>query len=208
MQMAQRLNTKSFQQRSHRARCAQRHQRQARWNADLPLFVSHGNGSCGAMVNGKPVLMAAPTCDLPSDKPISIEPMRNFPVVKDLVVDIDSAMEKMERDALHDNNERNLERGFEQSKSKIAKNRSNESVYQMHAVLFRLSCCWIRQNFVALQLRQRLIATTTTHVKNRKRQRKNAYRMTDKDGVWSCSFVASARWSVQNASILPWRFKS
>ena len=207
MQMAQRLNTKSFQQRSHRARCAQRHQRQARWNADLPLFVSHGNGSCGAMVNGKPVLMAAPTCDLPSDKPISIEPMRNFPVVKDLVVDIDSAMEKMERDVLHDNNERNLERGFEQSKSKIAKNRSNESVYQMHAVLFRLSCCWIRQNFVALPSATAYRYDNDSCEKSQEAKEKRIC-MTDKDGVWSCSFVASARWSVQNASILPWRFKS
>lgn len=55
-------------------------------------------GSCGAMVDGKPVLMCSTFCrDLPNT--ITIEPLRNFPVTKDLVVDTDNAMDKM-RDAL------------------------------------------------------------------------------------------------------------
>ncbi len=50
-------------------------------------------GSCGAIVNNKPVLMCSTFCrDLA--QPIEIKPLANFPVVKDLVVDTDDAMEK------------------------------------------------------------------------------------------------------------------
>lgn len=51
-------------------------------------------GSCSAMVNGRPVLMCQTYCkDLTS--PIRVEPLRNFPVIKDLVVDITDGFEKM-----------------------------------------------------------------------------------------------------------------
>ena len=46
-------------------------------------------GSCGAEVNGKPKLMCMDRMDnYPSDKPISIRPMKSFPVIKDLVCDV------------------------------------------------------------------------------------------------------------------------
>src|SRR6476660_9577837 len=46
-------------------------------------------GSCGAEVNGRPSL----TCktrlsDLPEHEPIRVEPMRTFPLIKDLVTDV------------------------------------------------------------------------------------------------------------------------
>lgn len=54
-------------------------------------------GSCAMIVNGKPVL----TCQtyakdvIKPNKPMLVEPLRNFPVIKDLVVDIGDAFEKM-----------------------------------------------------------------------------------------------------------------
>lgn len=51
-------------------------------------------GSCGMMVNGKPVL----TCQTnikDVTHPVRVEPLRNFPVIKDLVVDLGDAFEKM-----------------------------------------------------------------------------------------------------------------
>ncbi len=46
-------------------------------------------GSCSAEVNGKPRLMCMTRLDtLPAGKPITIEPMRRFPLVKDLVADV------------------------------------------------------------------------------------------------------------------------
>ena len=46
-------------------------------------------GSCSAEVNGKPVLTCMTRMDrLPTHVPITVEPMRTFPHVKDLVTDV------------------------------------------------------------------------------------------------------------------------
>jgi len=46
-------------------------------------------GSCGAEVNGKPKLMCMDRMDnYPPDEPISIRPMKSFPIVKDLASDV------------------------------------------------------------------------------------------------------------------------
>ena len=46
-------------------------------------------GSCSAEINGMPKLMCMTRLsDLPTDAPVTIEPMRAFPVVRDLVTDV------------------------------------------------------------------------------------------------------------------------
>jgi succinate dehydrogenase / fumarate reductase iron-sulfur subunit len=46
-------------------------------------------GSCSAEVNGMPRLMCMTRMNtLPLDKPITVEPMRAFPLIKDLVTDV------------------------------------------------------------------------------------------------------------------------
>lgn len=46
-------------------------------------------GSCSAEINGHPKLMCMSRLeDLPKDKPIRIQPMKAFPVIKDLVTDV------------------------------------------------------------------------------------------------------------------------
>jgi succinate dehydrogenase / fumarate reductase iron-sulfur subunit len=46
-------------------------------------------GSCSAEVNGKPRLTCKTRMDaLPTDKPITVYPMKSFPVIKDLVTDV------------------------------------------------------------------------------------------------------------------------
>jgi succinate dehydrogenase / fumarate reductase iron-sulfur subunit len=46
-------------------------------------------GSCSAEINGMPKLMCMTRMDeLPSDRPVTVEPMRAFPHVKDLVADV------------------------------------------------------------------------------------------------------------------------
>ncbi|MYB31292.1 MAG: 2Fe-2S iron-sulfur cluster binding domain-containing protein, partial [Acidobacteria bacterium] len=46
-------------------------------------------GSCSAEVNGNPRLMCMTRMsDLPEDRPVTIEPMRTFPLLKDLVTDV------------------------------------------------------------------------------------------------------------------------
>jgi succinate dehydrogenase iron-sulfur subunit len=46
-------------------------------------------GSCSAEVNGMPRLMCMTRMsDLPTDRPVTIEPMKAFPVIRDLVTDV------------------------------------------------------------------------------------------------------------------------
>jgi len=46
-------------------------------------------GSCSAEVNGNPRLMCMTRLnDLPLDEPVTVEPMKAFPVIKDLVTDV------------------------------------------------------------------------------------------------------------------------
>ena len=55
-----------------------------RWNCKAAKC-----GSCGAEVNGKPKLMCKTRLDaLPLDRPITVRPLRSFPVIKDLVADV------------------------------------------------------------------------------------------------------------------------
>ena len=51
-------------------------------------------GSCSAEINGRPRLMCMTRLsDLPEDRPVQIEPMRAFPPIRDLVVDVSSNYE-------------------------------------------------------------------------------------------------------------------
>jgi succinate dehydrogenase / fumarate reductase, iron-sulfur subunit len=46
-------------------------------------------GSCSAEINGSPKLMCMTRLStLPADAPVTVEPMRSFPLVKDLVTDV------------------------------------------------------------------------------------------------------------------------
>ena len=54
-------------------------------------------GSCGMMVNGTPVLTCATFLEKYLPGPIRIEPLDNFPVVRDLVIEMTDFMEKLKR---------------------------------------------------------------------------------------------------------------
>ncbi len=56
----------------------------ARWNCKAGKC-----GSCSAEINGQPRLMCMTRLDeLPLDEPVQIEPMKAFPVMRDLVTDV------------------------------------------------------------------------------------------------------------------------
>jgi len=55
-----------------------------RWNCKAAKC-----GSCGSEVNGKPRLMCKTRLDrLPPDEPVVVQPLRAFPIVRDLVTDV------------------------------------------------------------------------------------------------------------------------
>jgi succinate dehydrogenase iron-sulfur subunit len=61
-----------------------------RWSCRMGIC-----GSCGMTVNGEPKLTCGTFLADYAPGPVRVEPMRNFPVVRDLVVDIRDFMEKL-----------------------------------------------------------------------------------------------------------------
>ena len=62
-----------------------------RWSCRMGIC-----GSCGANVDGEPKLTCASFLHEFKDKEIKVEPLANFPVIKDLVVNIEDFMEKLD----------------------------------------------------------------------------------------------------------------
>ncbi|HEY7878703.1 MAG TPA: succinate dehydrogenase/fumarate reductase iron-sulfur subunit [Gemmatimonadaceae bacterium] len=68
----------------HQIQAEQANDLAVRWNCKAGKC-----GSCSAEINGKPRLMCMTRLnDLSLDKPVTVEPMRTFPLVKDLVTDV------------------------------------------------------------------------------------------------------------------------
>ncbi len=68
----------------HQIQAEQAHDLAIRWNCKAGKC-----GSCSAEVNGMPRLLCMTRLgDLPLDRPITVEPMRAFPLMKDLVTDV------------------------------------------------------------------------------------------------------------------------
>ncbi len=68
----------------HKLQATQAHDLACRWNCKAGRC-----GSCGAEVNGIPKLMCmTKISEFPLDKPITVEPMKTFPLIKDLVTDV------------------------------------------------------------------------------------------------------------------------
>ena len=68
----------------HRIQAAQANDLACRWNCKAGKC-----GSCSAEVNGQPRLMCMTRLSqIPLDKPITIEPMKSFPLLRDLATDV------------------------------------------------------------------------------------------------------------------------
>jgi succinate dehydrogenase / fumarate reductase iron-sulfur subunit len=68
----------------HKIQATQANDLACRWNCKAGKC-----GSCSAEINGMPKLMCMTRMDtLPVDKPITIEPMRAFPSIRDLATDV------------------------------------------------------------------------------------------------------------------------
>lgn len=68
----------------HQIQAEQANDLAVRWNCKAGKC-----GSCSAEINGHPKLMCMTRMDdMPKDKPITIQPMKAFPVIRDLVTDV------------------------------------------------------------------------------------------------------------------------
>jgi succinate dehydrogenase / fumarate reductase iron-sulfur subunit len=68
----------------HRIQAEQANDLAVRWNCKAGKC-----GSCSAEINGRPRLMCMTRMDtLPIDRPITLQPMQTFPMIRDLVTDV------------------------------------------------------------------------------------------------------------------------
>ena len=68
----------------HQIQAAQANDLSVRWNCKAGKC-----GSCSAEINGMPKLMCMTRLNqLPLDQPVTVEPMKAFPLIKDLVTDV------------------------------------------------------------------------------------------------------------------------
>jgi fumarate reductase iron-sulfur subunit len=63
-----------------------------RWSCRMGIC-----GSCGMTVNGEPKLTCATFLADYAPGPVRVEPLKNFPIIRDLIVDIDDFMRKLVR---------------------------------------------------------------------------------------------------------------
>src|SRR4026209_2479816 len=61
-----------------------------RWSCRMGIC-----GSCGMLVNGEPKLTCATSLSDYAPGPVRVEPLRNFPVIRDLVVELGDFMRKL-----------------------------------------------------------------------------------------------------------------
>ncbi|PIQ77100.1 succinate dehydrogenase/fumarate reductase iron-sulfur subunit [Candidatus Peregrinibacteria bacterium CG11_big_fil_rev_8_21_14_0_20_46_8] len=153
-----------------------------RWSCRMALC-----GSCSAVVNGKPVLMCETSLKKLPDT-VRVEPLRNFPIIKDLVVDIDDAFEKMRSvNPYLDRMEARVENKHLQSPAQ--RKRIAQSSQCIKCMICYSACpvYKVGENFMgpaAGALAYRYIAESRN---KKKRRQLNA--ATGKKGVWGCSFV-------------------
>src|SRR3979411_1588719 len=68
----------------HQIQATQANDLACRWNCKAGKC-----GSCSAEINGKPRLMCMTRMDtIPAAEPITLQPMKTFPLIKDLVTDV------------------------------------------------------------------------------------------------------------------------
>src|SRR5579862_9866752 len=63
-----------------------------RWSCRMGIC-----GSCGMMVNGEPKLTCATFLTDYAPGPVRVEPLKNFPVMRDLIVDISDFLTKLSK---------------------------------------------------------------------------------------------------------------
>ena len=146
-------------------------------------------GSCGMMVNDKPVLTCATFLENHTPGPIRIQPLENFPVVRDLVIEMSDFLEKLEsvkpwiiREEEDPGNEE-----YNQTPDQLAD-------FKQYSMCINCMLCYsacpvygLEPDFVgpaAIALAQRY------NMDNRDKGNKDRMEaLSDETGIWKCTFV-------------------
>ena len=147
-------------------------------------------GSCGMMVNGKPVLTCATFLEKFAPGPIRVEPLNNFPVVRDLVIEMSDFMNKLKsvKPWIIREEEKPIEEGeYIQTPSQLAD-------FKQYSMCINCMLCYsacpvygLEPNFLgpaAIALAQRY------NLDNRDQgQEQRMEELSTDEGIWNCTFV-------------------
>ncbi len=147
-------------------------------------------GSCGMMVNGEPTLTCAAFLSKYAPGPVRVEPLRFFPVVRDLVVDITSFMTKLKKVKpwIVREDEKPLSEGeYRQSPDELDR-------YKRYSMCINCLLCYSACPVIGLE--PDFIGPAATALAQRynldSRDQGAAERLSilsDVDGMWQCTFV-------------------
>ena len=148
-------------------------------------------GSCGMLVDGEPKLTCATFLADYAPGPIRVEPLRNFPIIRDLIVDVGDFMRKLVRVKpwIVRQAEKPLSEGeYLQTPRGDGRVQTVQHVHQLHAVLLRpaRSTASTRSSSVPRPSPSRN-ATTSTPAMHGAAERMEV--LSEHEGIWGCTFV-------------------
>ena len=147
-------------------------------------------GSCGMMVNGNPELTCATFLEKLAPGPIRIEPLANFPVVRDLVIDMSDFMHKLKSVkpwVIRNKNEAEPEGEYLQTPSQLAD-------YKQFSMCINCMLCYAACPVYGLEPEftgPAAIALAQRYNKDNRDQgqeERMSILSTD-EGIWQCTFV-------------------
>lgn len=147
-------------------------------------------GSCGMMVNGEPVLTCATFLEKYLPGPIRVEPLGNFPVVRDLVIEMNEFVQKLKRVKpwVIRKEEKPIAKGeYLQTPEQLAE-------YQQYSMCINCLLCYSACPIVGLEpgfVGPAAVALAQRYNLDNRDQGKNERNevLSQNDGVYECTFV-------------------
>ncbi len=147
-------------------------------------------GSCGMMVNGTPVLTCAAFLEKFAPGPIRVEPLDNFPVVRDLVIEMSDFMNKLKsvKPWIVRDEEKPIEEGeYLQTPSQLAD-------YKQYSMCINCMLCYSACPVYGLEPRftgpAAIALAQRYNLDNRDQgQQQRMEELSTDEGIWNCTFV-------------------
>ena len=157
-----------------------------RWSCRMGIC-----GSCGMNVNGEPKLTCATFLADYAPGPIRVEPLRNFPVIRDLIVDIGDFMQKLVRVKpwiVRTAEKPLVGRRVPADAGATGRVQAVQHVHQLHAVLRGVPD--LRSGSQVHRARRRSRSPSATTSTAATRARRIAWQvLSEHEGIWGCTFV-------------------
>lgn len=147
-------------------------------------------GSCGAVINGKPALLCQ-TIVKDLKQPITIEPLKNLPVIKDLVVDIEKPMDNFRKAFPYTEINKSIPNDDLKNTKQTPKEKAK---YEQFSQCIKCFLCYsacpivgLRKEFIGPAVANAAYRYNQDSRDKLKDERFDA--ITKEDGIYNCSFI-------------------